>query len=139
MAKQILRNAVITVNGVNLSDHASAVTINTEFDDVDLTSFGATLREHAKGIGDGSIEIEWFQDFAAASVDATLWPIAQGSTAVPVTVKADNAAVSPTNPLFTMQGLLMNYSPLAGSVGEASTTSTTFQNGAQSGIVRTTA
>lgn len=139
MAKQILRNAVITVNGVNLSDHASSVTITTEYDDVDLTSFGATLREHSKGMGDGSIEIEFFQDFAAASVDATLWPISQGTTAVPVTVKADSAATSATNPLYTMQGLLMNYSPLAGSVGEASTTGVTFQNGAQTGIVRTTA
>lgn len=130
---------MITVNGVDLSNHASSVTINTEYDDVDVTSFGATFKEHAKGMGDGSIEVDFFQDFAAASVDATLWPISQASTTVPVTVKADSVAVSPTNPLYTMQAYMMNYSPLAGSVGEASTTSVTFQNGAQTGIVRTTA
>lgn len=139
MAKTILTNASITVDGVNLSDHASSVTINTEYDDVDLTSFGATLKEHGKGMGDGSIEIDFYQDFDAASVDATLWPISQAKTSVPIVVKADAAAVGATNPSYTMQGLLMNYSPLAGSVGEASTTSVTFQNGAQSGIVRAVA
>lgn len=139
MAKTILKNASITVNGVNLSDHASSVEINTEYDDVDLTSFGATLKEHAKGMGDGSITVNFYQDFAAASVDATLWPISQSGTTVPVVVKPDSAAVSATNPSYTMQGLLMNYSPLAGSVGEASQTEVTFQNGAQSGIVRAVA
>lgn len=139
MAKTILRDASITVDSVDLSDHASSVTINTEYDDVDVTSFGATLREHAKGMGDGSIEIEFYQDFDAASVDATLWPISQDPDPVTIVVKPTSAAVGATNPSFTMQGMLMNYSPLAGSVGEASTTSVTFQNGAQTGIVRATA
>lgn len=138
MAKIVLKDATISVNGVSLSDHASSVTITTEYDDVDFTSFGATLKEHGKGMGDGSIEIDFFQDFAAASVDATLWPISQASTSVPIVVKPTSAATSTTNPQYTMQGLLMNYSPLAGSVGEPSTTSVTFQNGATSGIVRAT-
>jgi hypothetical protein len=137
--KTVLRDADITVDGVNLSDHIRSVTINTEYADVDLTGFGATLTEHGKGLGDGSIELEFIQDFDAASVDATLWPISQATTTVPVVVKPTSAAVSATNPSFTMQGLLMNYSPLAGSVGDVSATSVTFQNGAQSGVVRAVA
>jgi hypothetical protein len=136
MAKTILRDASITVDAVDLSDHASSVTITTEADDVDLTSFGATNKEHAAGISDASIEIDFYQDFDAASVDATLWPISQDKEPVPIVVKPTSGAVSATNPSFTMQGILMNYSPLAGSVGEASTISVTFQNGAQTGIVK---
>lgn len=40
MAKQILKNAFIQINGVNLSDHCSSVTIETSADEVDLTAFG---------------------------------------------------------------------------------------------------
>lgn len=138
MAKTILKNAFISVNGVTLSDHASSVEINTEFDDVDLTSFGATNKEHGKGLGDGTITVDFFQDFAAASVDATLWPISQSGSTFPIVVRPDAGAVSATNPQYTMQGLMMNYSPLAGSVGEASTTQVAFQNGSQTGIVRAT-
>lgn len=139
MAKTILRDCVITVNGVDLSNRASSVTINTEKDDVDLTAFQSAMHEHGVGLGDGSIDIDFFQDFAAASVDATLWPIYQAGAPVPVVVRHDDAVVSATNPSYTMQGLLMSYSPIAGSVGEASTMSVTFQNGAQTGIVRATA
>lgn len=139
MAKTILRNASITVNAVDLSDHASSVTISIEKDDVDLTAFGSAMKEHGVGLGDGSIEIDFYQDFAAASVDATLYPIFTAGTPVPIVVKPEDAAVSATNPSYTMQGILLNYSPLAGSVGEASTMSVTFQNGADSGIVRAVA
>ncbi len=136
MSKVVLRNASITINAINLSDHASSVTINMESDDVDLTSFGSLMKEHALGLGDGSIDVDFFQDFAAASVDATLYPIYIAKVPVPVVVKPDGAAVSATNPSYTMQGLLMSYTPLDGSVGDASAMSVTFQNGAQSGIVR---
>lgn len=138
MAKTILRNASITINAVDLSNRASSVTINIEKDDVDLTSFGSAMHEHGVGLGDGSIDVDFFQDFGAASVDATLFPIFQAGNPVAVVVKPDTAAVSATNPSYTMQGILLNYSPLAGSVGEASTMSVTFQNGAESGIVRAT-
>lgn len=132
----VLRDASITINGVDLSNHISKATIQTEFDDVDFTSFGSTLKETGKGMGDGTMEFDVFQDFAAGSVDATLWPISQASTTVPVVVKPTSGAVSATNPSYTMQGLLMSYSPLDASVGDASTTSVSFQNGATSGIVR---
>ncbi len=138
MAKTILRTATITVNGVDLSDHISSVEINQEKDDVDLTTFGSSMKEHGVGLGDGSIVLNFFQDFAAAKVDATLFPIFAAGTPVPIVVRGDSAAVSATNPKYTMQGLLMNYSPLAGSVGEASQTQVTFQNGDQTGIVRAT-
>lgn len=136
MAKTILRDVTTTVNGVDLSDHISSVEINQEKDDVDLTAFTSAMKEHGVGIGDGSMVLNFFQDFAAAKVDATLYPIYAAGTPVPIVIRPTAAAVSATNPKYTMQGLLMNYSPLAGAVGEASQTQVTFQNGDPTGIVR---
>lgn len=143
MAKFVLKSAVITVAGVDLSDHFSSVTIDTSTDDVDVTAFTtASYREFATGFKDATISGDVFQDFATGKVDATLWPLGPGNTAgttFAVTVKATNAAVSATNPLFTMsEAALFEYSPIAGGVGDAAATSVSFRNAGTSGITRGT-
>lgn len=138
MAKKILTNAFVQVNGVTLSDHANKVTVSSSKDQVDLTAFGASSKQKGLGLGDGSIAIDLFQDFDAGSVDATLWPLHQAGTEFVVVVKPDAGAVSATNPSYTMTGVLPEYTPLDGSVGDASKVSVTVQNSGQSGIVRAT-
>ena len=139
MAKYIIRNPVLTVNGVDLSNRASMMEVNSEKDVVDVTTFGASSKQKLLGLGDGTMSIDFFQDFAAASVDATLYPIHANSTEVVITAKPTNAAVSATNPLYTMTGVLPTFSPISGNVGDASTISVEFTNSGDTGIVRTTA
>ncbi len=139
MAKYIIRNPVVVVNGVDLSNRFSSAEVNSEKDLVDVTAFGASSKQQLVGLGDGTMSFDAFQDFAAASVDATLYPIHTAGSEVVVTVKPTNAAVSTTNPLYTMTGVLPNYTPISGGVGEASTISVEFSNSGDTGIVRTTA
>lgn len=136
MAKFVLKNATVTVNSVDLTDHISQVAIETEFEDVDVTAFGSTYREHLQGLGDATITLSFFQDFALSKVDATLWPLSQSGSSFPVTVKPSSASVSSVNPRYDMTGALFNYSPIAGSVGEASTTDVTIRNADQTGLTR---
>lgn len=136
MGKFVLKNPVVTVNGVDLSDHCSHVTIETTFDDVDVTSFGATFKSVIQGLGDARLTLSLFQDFAAGSVDATLWPLVSAGTTFPVTVKPTAAAVSATNPRYDMTGVLLSYNPLDGDMGEASTTDVEIPNASQTGLTR---
>jgi hypothetical protein len=99
---------------------------------------GAVNKEIQLGLGDATITVGFFQDFAAASVDATLWPLYANKTNFTMVVKPTSAAVSATNPSYTMTAVLPTYNPLAGSVGEASTTQIGFRNAAQTGLVRAT-
>jgi hypothetical protein len=138
MAKKILTNAFVSVNNVVLSDHSNKVTVTSSKDLQDVTSFGAQSKQNLVGLGDGSIAVDMFQDYDAGSVDATLWPIHNAGTEVPIVVRADAGAVSPTNPEWRMTGVLPEYTPIDGSVGDASKVSATFQNSGQSGIVRAT-
>lgn len=138
MAKFVFRTAVVTVNSVDLSDHVSEVTIETERDEHDVTGMGATNKEKLLGLGDATITLSFWQDFAAGEVDATLWPLSSTDTPFAVAVKPTNAAISATNPEFQMTCLLPNYSPLAGSVGEPSATECTFINASSTGLVRDT-
>lgn len=137
MAKVVLTDARVTVNGVNLSDHVSSVTVETSKDEVDVTAMGAAFKQLLAGLGDATITLSVFQDFAGGSVHSTVWPLYQAGSQFPVTVRPTSAAESATNPTLTMTGVILTYSPLAGSVGDASTTDITIRNAAQTGIVIT--
>lgn len=138
MAKTILRDARVEVNGTNISDHVSEVSIETERDEVDVTAMGATNKEIQAGLGDATITCTVFQDFAAASIDSIMFPLSTTTTPFSVKVRPTSAAISTTNPSYEMQALLFGYSPISGAVGEASTTELTFRNSSQAGLSRVT-
>ena len=134
MAITVLTDAYIVVNSVVLSDHANSVTVNDTRDSVDVTAFGASNKAVAKGLGDGTISITFFQDFASGKVHATLQPLIGSTSTVQIEVRPTSAARSATNPAVVMQGLLMNYNALDGQVGAASTITAEFVNGSQTGL-----
>ncbi len=139
MATFVLKDAVVMIDNVNLSDHVSEVSIETERDEVDVTAMGATSKVNVAGLGDATITMTLFQDFAATKVDATLWPLSSTNTPFIVTVKATSAVTSVTNPVYSMTVLMYGYSPLSGGIGDASSTEVTFRNAAQAGLTRATA
>lgn len=134
MAKHVLKDAVVVVNSVDLSDHVSAVTIEASRPEVDVTAMGADYQEFIPGIPDATITVSFFQDFAAGEVHATLQPLSVSDTPFPVAIKPTTAAISATNPEIQMSALLYNYSPLAGDVGSANTMDVTFRNASQTGL-----
>jgi hypothetical protein len=136
MAKHVLTNAEVLVNAVDLSDHVSAVTIETTRPEVDVTAMGATYQEFIPGLGDATITISFFQDFASGEVHQTLQPLSTTSTPFNLWIKPDKAAaISATNPQIQTSVLLYTYNPLAATVGEANTFDATFRNASQTGIV----
>jgi hypothetical protein len=137
MAKFVSRNAFIQVNGVDLSDHCSALSAEISTDDIDMTTFGPSgYREIAAGFKDANITATFFQDYAASSVHATLQPLADSGGTFAVYVKADKTlATSATNPrieLFTAK--MFGYNPLSASVGDPSTFDTSFRNAGTAGV-----
>lgn len=129
MATIVLTDAVVTINGVDLSDHITKVTFHGEVDDVDNTAFGSTWKTRQGGLKDGSVDLEFNQDYASSKVDATLWPLL--GTTTTVTAKATSAANSATNPQYSASCLVKEYSPLDGSVGDLNKTSVSWPtNGA---------
>lgn len=124
--KQILTNCRIEVNGVNFTDHASSVEISASKDEVDTTSFDGAGRERKAGLQDNSFTVNFQQDFDAQEVDATLFPLWDNATEFTVAVRPVDEAISSTNPEYSGTCILLEYSPLAGAVGELSETEVTF-------------
>lgn len=125
MAKQVFTNAYVTVNGTDLSDHVASVTLDTSADEIETTAFGtAGWRSRVAGLKDGSIKLDWHQDFAASSVDSIL-NSAFGSVGTVVVIPSGTAPSS-VNPRYTIPCVISSYSPVAGSVGDLLTFSTTW-------------
>ena len=140
MAKIVLKDANIVVAGTDLSDHVSSVTLESSADEVEFTAMGpGGFREYGQGLKTASISLEVFQDHAAASVDSVLFPLYDSGGTFSVIVKPTSAAVSGTNPKYTLTGRLFAYSPLQGAVGDANTISVTINNAGTAGLVRGTA
>jgi hypothetical protein len=131
-----LSNAVVvTVNGVNLSDHVTSVTLNRTVDEVETTAMGDTGHKFIKGLEASSVTLDFNNDTATTNVLQTL--AGTWGTSTTVTLKQTSAVTSPTNPLYTMTCLINNTTDINGAVGDLGTQSVTWTiNGA---IVITTA
>ena len=125
-----LNNGVsVTVNSVDLSDHVTAVTINRNFDELEVTAMGDTGHKFVKGLEASSITIDFLNDTATGKVLQTLQ--AAWGTSVTVVVKQTSAAVSATNPSYTMTCLVNGTTDVNGSVADLGMQSVTWNvNGA---------
>ena len=128
MAVIVLKDAFVSVGGVDVSTRTNSVTLNYEIDSVETTSFGDTGHKFIGGLQNVSCEVSLQQDHAAANVEATLYPLV--GTTTTVIVKPVNTTTSATNPAYTLTGTyLAAHTPVAGAVGELAMTSVTFTGG----------
>jgi hypothetical protein len=125
MARIVLTNAYVTVNSVDVSDHVASVTLNSSIDVVETTAFGTTgARSRIGGLADNSITLEFHQDYASGSIEATVYPLL--GTTTTVVVKPNGSTTSATNPSYTATALVSEWTPLNGAVGELATASVTW-------------
>jgi hypothetical protein len=124
MAVYLANTGVLTVNSVDLSTLVTSVTINRAFDELEVTSLGDAGHRFVKGLEASSVSIDFLNDEATAKTLQTLQ--ATWGTNTTVTFKQTSAAVSATNPLYTMTCLVNNITPVNGAVADLSTQSVTW-------------
>lgn len=119
MAKHILYNASVVLNGVDLSDHVESVefvpALNSQnaaaMSDVEDYSMPGT-----RVIGD--ISLNMYQDFAASKTYATLMTLWTNRTTFNAVIKADAGANATTNPQFTVAVFVKSFPVVSGSRGD---------------------
>jgi hypothetical protein len=124
MAVFLNNGVVLTVDGVDLSDHVTSITINRTFDELEVTAMGDSGHKFVKGLEASSITVDFLNDTATGEVLQTLQE--NWGTSVTVTAKQTSAATSATNPLYTMTCLINNTTDINGSVADLSTQSVTW-------------
>jgi hypothetical protein len=136
MAKFVLKNAALVVDGVNLSDHVRSIAVESTYGTVDVTAMGDTASQIALGLPADTITVDFYQDFAAASVDATLQPRYFAGSSFLVSCWGSGTTTSATNPKYSATCIMLQYQPISGEMGAAAMTNVVFN--AQGAITRAT-
>jgi len=124
MARIVLTDAKVTVNGVNLSDHIASVSLSRSDDVIETSAFSSTAaKTRVAGLQDNSVTLEFHQDFATSNVEATIYPLLGSTTTI---VVSPTSTVSATSPSYTFTAIVSEWTPLNGGVGELATASVTW-------------
>ncbi len=124
MAVQVIINPQIVVNSVDLTNRIDSVSLDETYADVDTTAFGSGSKTRTAGLGDHKVTLSFQQDFAAAEVEQTVYPLIGTTTSV--TIKPLNATTSSTNPAYTFTVLVTGWKPVDGKVGALLVSSVTW-------------
>ena len=127
-----LSNAAVTINSVDLQDQCTSAVVNYVYEQLETTSFGDSARKFGgsavTSLQNNSIEVELYQSYAASETEATIFGLVGIVTTL--VVKPTSAAVSATNPSYTLTGAyLESHTPINASLGELSTITLTFSGG----------
>ena len=126
MAKFVATDYKVTINGTDFSQSIAQVNLEISSDDVETTAFGGTFRTRISGLKDGTLQLDFMQDFGAGSVDAVLFPLIQNNSLATVVLTPTSGTVSATNPSYTALCLVNQYTPFASSVGDLATLSVSW-------------
>ena len=110
---------------VDLSDHVTAVTINRQVDQLEVTAMGDTAHKFVAGLEASTITVSFLNDTATASVLQTLQD-AFGTTVAVSMIQEKGTAVSATNKTYATTVLVDNLTDINGAVADEATIDITF-------------
>lgn len=117
-------NAMLLVDGVNLSGSIQSLALAYEAESLDGTKMGDASRVMQGGLKGGGVDVTFFQKFTC--VDATLFGIV--GCQVCMEMRACNACASAcTNIRYQGTYLLQSYPPMGGAVGSLLTAAVRFE------------
>lgn len=127
MADHVLKDAHLTINSVDLSDHIIQMSFPLSAEAVDDTNMGDDSLAFLVGLKNGTFSIRFSQDYAAGEVDASLWAIYDGGAAVAFVIKGNGSATAVTNPKYTGNCILTEDPVVDGTVGQRAEITANFQ------------
>jgi hypothetical protein len=125
MAIFVATDFSVSINGSTaLASYLTQVELKTSANDITTTSFGSTWVTRVAGLKEGSLTLQFNQDYATTTVDATLWPLL--GTQATVVIKPTSTATSANNPAYTAICLVTDLTPVSGNIGDLATFSVTW-------------
>jgi hypothetical protein len=128
---------IVNSNGgstyIDLTDHVTSITINRQFDELDVTAMGAAGHAFIAGLESSTISIDFLNDDSTNSVMQTLnavvgyvVPFKVAQSVSSIGSNTSTATISATNPLYTGSVLVNKLTPVAGKIGDVAVQSLTF-------------
>ena len=125
MAIFVATDFSVSINGSTaLASYLTQVELKASANDITTTAFGSTWVSRVAGLKEGSLTLQFNQDYAVSTVDATLWPLL--GTDATVVIKPTSTATSSSNPAYTAICLVTDLTPVSGQIGDLATFSVTW-------------
>jgi hypothetical protein len=119
---------VLTVDGIDLRDQASAVSLTLGANPLTSTAFGDTGERMVAGLQTVEGTLTLYCDYGSNSVETTI-ALAIGDGTTTIVVKKDDAAISGSNPEWTISNTMIANYPLTYTVGELQVMEVAFSGG----------
>lgn len=135
MARQASLEAVVYIEGQNVSDWLAKVEDDDMYAEQETTTYGdGGAKTVVGGLFEGTIGLDFKNDYAPEAINSIMSSLVS-RTPVNMSYKPFNAAVSSANLLHSGKILLNSWQPISGTVGEIPTVSKTYT---KSGLWTTT-
>jgi hypothetical protein len=121
MAKFVMKNATVTINGTDLGDHVAEFSVETRQPEVDTSALGTGWRTFVSGLKEGSVTLSLHNDFAASSVSLTINPLLGSYATVVASGTFGGAATSGTAVCY-----VNTVTPIGGAIGDLSVQNVTW-------------
>jgi hypothetical protein len=113
MSALVLTDCFIEIDGEEFSGKATNAAIAYSAVAVDITAMGDETKINTGGLKEWSMAFEFNADEATTGLF-----FAKVGTVVPIEVRAQSGARSISNPAYVGSGLVTEYTPLKGNVGD---------------------
>jgi hypothetical protein len=136
MAKYLLTNAKIMVNGTDLSRFGFSLDTPDTREQVDVSGFNPTgTREYLPGQRDQTITIGFLQGFGTGEPHRVLQPLYESGTTFALSIQSDaTQPPGPGNPTFGGTASLFDYNGMAGQLNARGEITATFRAATGSGF-----
>jgi len=114
---------------VDLTDQCRSATITLGVDSLESTAFGDAGHRFVPGLQTVEVELEMYLSYGTGEVEATLFAnLGTGTTTL--VISPSGLVESSSNPEYTIINMqLVNFTPIAGAVGELSMVTASFVGG----------
>lgn len=121
----VLLDATLSIANNDLSSWCKKIELSDEFEAKKTTNFRSGGAEENKG-GLESFEaaITFNQDYDAAALDSIMWALRR--SVVTFSARAQQSAVTTSNPQYSGSMLITKWTPIAGNVGDLGEVDVTY-------------
>lgn len=138
MPKMVLLASVVSIAGNDLTDRCHKIELAVEVEEKDVTTYASLgWKESLGGLASGNLGLGFKQDVATTEIDSIMWPLFLTRTPQTFAIRADDAAVSSSNPQWSGSVLIKEWKPLMGGVGDVAELDVSYPTSGE--VVRATA
>jgi hypothetical protein len=125
VTKIVLLDAQFSVANNDLTDYTKKIELSDEFEAKGTTTFGSGgAEENEGGLEKFEISVTFVQDYDDNGLDEIMWALRRSK--VTFACRAQEDAVSASNPQYSGSAVITKWVPLAGAVGDVAEVDVTW-------------